>query len=437
MPYCSAQSGSRMPKPSIFISYSSKGPGALPRVEAVAAALEPQFEPWLDRKSLRPGFWHKQLSEALTYCRAAVVLIDDSARRTRFVAHEVSVLLTRAQVEADFSFFPIIVDPQLTVEDLGDDDSLTPKELDALQIWTPAAADMADDARLAAAIAAKVNGEIGPLGDPDPRRARIIRKIRGALSDVKDDAFDEALEAVEHRAPPVAEALRDAIAARNPMRRRWLLAKWLVDQAQAQLPPVIEFLKPFYRAVREPKDLKDLLEMINAAEAYWLGSFDPNCPIYRKTLSGQHGGVVAVNGVHVADYTIHCFAHRALTPNSEFVVVTCDEGCLSAGQVVASIQSKLGHHGAPATLEKVRGRSREWPTICVLPQRFISGVEDTEALDELHRLFPSIVFVVWPGPIMDELLVPDAAARINPAVDLALEGTRHGDWVRLSDAIQV
>jgi hypothetical protein len=159
----------RMPKPTIFISHSSREAPAHARVEAIAAGLEPQFDPWLDINSIRFGsLWHSQISEALMGCDAALVLLDAAAVGSRFVAHEISVLCTRAEVEEDFRFFPIILDPQVTPEDLGDG-TLGAAQLNALQIWRPSAAELVDNARLAAAIAAKIVAEIGRAGDPDPR----------------------------------------------------------------------------------------------------------------------------------------------------------------------------------------------------------------------------------------------------------------------------
>jgi hypothetical protein len=424
-----------MPRPTLFISHSSREAASQARVEAIAAALEAQFDPWLDRKSIRFGIpWHRQIDEALMGCDAAIVLLDCAAIGSDFVTHEISVLCTRAAVEEDFRFFPIILDPEVTPAKLGGG-TLGAAQLNTLQVWRPSAADLADNAQLAASIAAKITEEIGRTGDPEPRRERIIRRIRRALNVPHEDAFIDALEAMESRTGLVIDDLRKAITIRNPERRRWLLAKWFVEQARTELRPVIEFLKPFYGQLRASRDQKDLMNLIDAAEAYWIGSFDTNCPIYLMTRYRKLGGVVAVNGAHVAEYTVSRFAHRALTPDSAFIVVKCDNGCLTPEAVIASIQASLGQPGPPLKLEKARNRSEEIPTICVLPQKFITGVADTEDLDELQRTFASIVFVVWPGPTMDELLVPTLAERINPSVDLAMEQQRHHDWERLSAAI--
>jgi hypothetical protein len=317
----------------------------------------------------------------------------------------------------------------VTRADLGDG-TLGAAQLNALQVWRPSAADLADNTRLAAAIAAKITEEIGRTGDPEPRRESIIRRIRRALN-VPEGAFIEALEAMERRTGLVIDDLHKAIT----KRRRWLLAKWFVEQAPTELRPVIEFLKQFYREVPAPKDQKALMDLIDAAEAYWVGCFDTNCPIYLKTRYRELGGVVAVNGAYVPEYTVSRFAHRALTPDSEFIVVKCDDGCLTADAVIASIQARLGPPGAPLKLEKARKRSKEIPTLCVLPQRFLTGAAETEDLEELRRTFPSVVFVVWPGQTMDDDLVPAAAARVNPDVDPAMEERRHDDWETLSLAI--
>jgi hypothetical protein len=102
-----------MPRPTLFISHSSREAPAQARVEAIAAALEAQFDPWLDRTGIRFGSpWHPQISEALMGCDAALVLLDRAAVGSKFVAHEISVLCTRAEAEEEFRFFPIILDPR-------------------------------------------------------------------------------------------------------------------------------------------------------------------------------------------------------------------------------------------------------------------------------------------------------------------------------------
>ena len=64
-----------MPRPTIFISHSSREAAAQARIEAIATALERQFDPWLDRKSIRFGKpWHPQIAQALMGCDAALVL---------------------------------------------------------------------------------------------------------------------------------------------------------------------------------------------------------------------------------------------------------------------------------------------------------------------------------------------------------------------------
>ena len=214
-----------------------------------------------------------------------------------------------------------------------------------------------------------------------------------------------------------------------------LFAKWFVNQARVELRPVIEFLKLIYEEL-DSKDQKNLLNMIDAAEAYWIGDFDPHCPIYQKTRKrgpddvAPIGGVVAVNGGHVAEYTIRCFAHRALTPDFKFNVVKCDDGCVSTDRIVESIQANLRKPGRSLTRDEARELSEEICTFCVLPEKFVSGIED-ESLEELQQKFPSIVFVVWPGPTMEERFVPTVAARVNPYVDPALESRRRDSWNRL------
>ena len=415
-----------MPRPTIFISHSSKGDDALARLEAVAEALDKEFQTWIDRHSLRFGkLWHPQVAEAMASCDAAVVLLDGSAMRSDYVRHEISVVMNRVETEKGFKVFAVILDPKVSRTSLSKK-RLRASRVGEMQIWRPNAGELADHTKMAASLAAKIRTEIGRAGSADPRRERITGKIKRSLN-VADDAFLEALEAMEGRTGQRVDTLRDAIVGKNPERRRWLLAAWFVDQAERELRPILDFLKPFYSELRSSQDQKTLFEMIDAADAYWISASDRDCPICLRTLHGNHGGVVAINGTHVADYTVSRFAHRALSPDTKFILVRCHAGA-SKDEVITSIRQKLGEPGNPKTEDEVRTLTAEVPTICVLPPRFIAGTDDTDDLDDLCDQFKSIVFIVWPGDTMDNMFVPKRVAQINPHVDLKIEARRHGDW---------
>ena len=124
-----------------------------------------------------------------------MVLLDAAAVRSDFVTHEISVLCARVNTEEDFKFFPIILDPGITLARLRKG-VLGAADLSALQLWRPNPDDLGDNARLTAAIAAKIAAEIGHAGTPEPLRESLIRKIKRSLNGVSKDAFVDAVEAM-------------------------------------------------------------------------------------------------------------------------------------------------------------------------------------------------------------------------------------------------
>jgi TIR domain len=429
-----------MPRLKIFISHSSPSPAADRRLRAIATALRAEFTPWYDKRDMRYGKpWYRQVAKHMNGCDAALLLLDRNALNSDYVKHETSILSNRALTEDEFRFFIVLLDDQISRTSLGQG-SLRAARIGEMQIWRPTAKELAQDNELAASLAEKINIEIGK-GDgvkADARREDIAGEIKECLDDISDDAFGRALEATSRRTGRQFGELWGLIADNNPTRRRWLLANWFVNEAEAGLQPIIDFLKPLHGALQNARRQKRLLYLIEAADAYWLGNPDARCPISALTGDVNRGGIVAVNGKHVSGYTIKAFAHRALTPDTRFIIVVCDDGTLSRSDAVRAIVNKFEaeNPARPMTEDTVRHLTKTGlPTICVLPKGFVAGTKDTVELDALRDTFGSIVFVVWPGEVLKEAAVPSTLYRIDPEVDVATEGRRYNDSLTLNSVL--
>jgi hypothetical protein len=426
-----------MPKLKIFISHSSPKPAKDLRLQSIATALEAaEFVPWYDKRNLGYGKpWYRQVARAMNGCDAALLLLDADALASEYVKHETSVLSNRALTEEGFHFFIVLLDEQISRTSLGQG-SLRAARIGEMQIWRPKAEELAENDKLAATLAEKVKMEIG-RGDgfkSDRRRENIASEMKDCLKEINDDALVRALEAAERQTGRRFRELWNLIAQNNPERRRWLLANWFVNEAEAGLQPVIDFLQPLHGPLQTSRYYRRFLYLLEAAEAYWLGSPDARCPICDLTSKANRGGIVAINGRHIPSYTINAFAHRALTPDTDFIIIVCDDGTLSMSDVVRAIVKKVEdtNPGRPTTKDTVRIFTERWPTICVLPKGFVGGAKDTEELDTLRATYASIVFVVWPGEALRGAAVPGTLRRIDPEVDVAMEDRRYNDSLTLN-----
>jgi hypothetical protein len=87
----------------IFISYDSQDSKAVRRLYKKLNA-EPEFKPWLDRVSLKPGdAWEDKLSDALKRCDCAVVCLSQRSLRNRgvFRKTELKYIVEKASKELD------------------------------------------------------------------------------------------------------------------------------------------------------------------------------------------------------------------------------------------------------------------------------------------------------------------------------------------------
>ena len=114
-----------MARPIIFVSYSArKNPaGQTPdkdRAEALVEDLRQDgFEPWWDQDGLELNDdWNDRISEALSTCHGAVVLLSPVAIKSDFVRHEAGYLSIRRRTEIDFPLCSFLCDG-LQIEDVG------------------------------------------------------------------------------------------------------------------------------------------------------------------------------------------------------------------------------------------------------------------------------------------------------------------------------
>jgi hypothetical protein len=416
-----------MPRRTLFLSHSS--PHDSTRIEAVRSALarDSGFEPWLDRRDLAFGQqWYGQVATALAGCDAGVLLLDQAALASDYVRHEASVLGNRVFTEPDsFRLFVAILDPALSRTSLSDS-PLRVARIAEEQIWRPSTAELTDDTLLGTTLRQKIEEQIGPPSFLETRRDRIARKLQAVLKHIEAmnaDALTDALAAAQQRgsAPDGLETVLENI--RGEPRQR-LVARWIVAGAASDLKAMLAFLKALW--LDSAAQQHTFVYLLRAAESYWLGDVPSPpraCPVCQAMGAAQRGGVVAINGAKVAEYTVRCFAHRALSPDSPFHVITCDDGADVDG-VVQSIVSYFKNRRLVGKMDEARIRSLTKmgdPTVCLLPRQFVQGSADIAQLERLRDCFGSILYVLWPGLSMEDGIVPDGVSRIDPPVDAARE----------------
>lgn len=98
-------------KPRIFISHSTKTEEAEKFLLAVKAALDADYETYLDKDGLKLGDdWRRTIYGWMDQAHGAILLLTEAALKSNFVPIEASVLSWRHYREPNFAFLPVFVD---------------------------------------------------------------------------------------------------------------------------------------------------------------------------------------------------------------------------------------------------------------------------------------------------------------------------------------
>jgi hypothetical protein len=368
------------PKPLLFISHSSDDTDA---AKAVAAALEPYVDVWLDAKALRAGNeWQLEIETALIDCHCAIVLLSPRVlARPFWVSTEAYFLSVRRRVlETSFTILPLTL-PGFTDGDL-DHASLAPAQLKTLQALAIDPATF-DPTPLVQRLEPVTKAFASNL-----RYGRIEREVASKLSRLDGNAR-------ELLAGDVGLDFRAMRYVLDPA--RWLAAALLrtsfaaLAQAHGKLAPLEpELAKDIFRAVApyswiDPEAAGTVARIATDApprQAIGMNATRPATPrLYVRRASSSVAGWLIFDAEDV-------FA------NDTSGAPAMDAALLDTIRLQLAEYLKVPHDTSDAELfdelEFLYGSAA--PVFIVLPPSFASM--DAALLERLRGVFPKLVFLV-------------------------------------------
>jgi hypothetical protein len=140
--------------------------------------------------------------------------------------------------------------------------------------------------------------------------------------------------------------------------------------------------------------------------------------------------MAALNGSEVPRYTLDQFWLSAIDPQHVRPrLIGCNEASRSVGAILEELRASARVPGTASDQDIIR--KLPWPTICLLPAGYPSGVEDDELITSLSGRFPQILFVAWPGDAAESLAriaTFKTVVPIAPPVELIAERAHALAW---------
>ena len=404
--------------PRVFVSHSSKD-AAL--TDAVADALgrgDPKFEPLVDKECLRGGEeWPNQLHAMMAYAHAGLLLLTRAAMtRPDWVRKEAYILTWRRSLDPDFKVFYTLRDG-VTREDLAKN-GFGPAHLDLIQALQATEPD-------------GIAAEIRKWGPPSIGPATPFEMLTDRLSaNLKVDDKSLSQLATDLGAPP--------------------LLPWLGDQSKLGVGRVAARL-----LAGEFGQIRDLLGLINALKSmglekpalkntmrwvapYWLspeaaGKF---AAAIEGLWSHQQGGLAAMNGECVAQYTAKMFVYRARPFQFQCEITNFESGThkTDADFYTARICKWLRKR----ELEKPYDERVEYPDDDEELMATLAGrspflfvpikAPDDATLKTLRTRFPRVVFLLCTGPQLEPPDYTLPVVALEPALNVEREKREFDQW---------
>jgi hypothetical protein len=403
----------------IFVSHSSAD-NAL--TDAFCKQLEgllggqANYQILVDTQTLETGgIWPVQLHEMMAGCHAAVVLLSDSALKSRWVLKELTILSWRKSLEPQFNLF-IAQFPGIT-DDQVEQSGYAPLEFRRIQ-----GINSNDPALIAARVHAGLQANaIAPATTLFDRLAKKLGELlrQADAQSLKDLAQDLKAEwpAWRPQTDPTT-ALVESI------------CRQILRGDLGSFPGLAELFESL-KTKLPPHALEDVLKL---AAPHWVD----------RQAAGQFGnlidrrkpqpqcGIAAINGNHAKLYTGKMYLGRAFPLGSEYRLHAPNRP--PHGDVLAYYTAAICD-AYKATDEDYAGLKEDeivarlkteppWLFVVIEPL-------DHRGLKELREKFPTVCFLIDVGAQdYDKAALPEGVTRLLPPVDTAIEDKQHNDYRR-------
>ncbi|MGZ6613103.1 MAG: toll/interleukin-1 receptor domain-containing protein [Solirubrobacteraceae bacterium] len=359
------------------------------------------------------GDWNLELNVWMAECHAAVVLLTPSALDRPWVLKEVTTLVWRASLDAEFTVLPVWFDGV-------DEDSVKASPLGPVFLERMQSIPGGD----AAAVAEAVKSRLAVVADRVAEASTPLGRLTATLSDALAKAPTEGLE-------EVISLMGIEASVGGPRRKEEyadLIARKLVQLRFARVRSLVDLINSLRtRSGFTSESAKQVLGML---APMWIPAEDAGrLPALRDRKTGAFA---ALNGDWLDLYTVDMYLHRAYPLDLRWRRIPIrggfDDGPL-ADAIAAQIRDGF-RAGSPLPLralsdekvDEMLGEDR--PRFVLIPDPH----PDEEVLLELHGIYPRLTFILDTGrePLEPEAL-PGWVERL-PVVDLDIEKQRADDY---------
>jgi hypothetical protein len=415
-------------QPRLFISHSSQDPILTAQVKtalASASGTHPGFDVLVDTDCLKAGQeWPIQLHAMMAYAHAGLLLFTPAAmKRPDWIRKEAYILTWRRSLDPNFKVFYVFRDG-VTRKDLTAS-GFEPAHLNLIQALKATDPD---------AIGAEVKTyNPPPLGTQTP--------------------FEQLTFYLTQNLPSAASALNklaDDLGAPP-------LLTWLGDDGQLGAGRIAA--RVLAGRFGEIKDLTSLINTLKALNLqkpalknvmrwvapYWVSpeAVGRLAAATDDLWTNKAGGLAAINGECVTQYTAKMFVYKALPFRFECRIAEVESGThktdaahftseickwLRARDLERPYDERMNY---PADDEGLMQKLKTLPPFLFVPIR----VPDKVTLNTLRTNFPTVVFLLWTGEALEPVTADHAVVSLEPPVDTKREKAEFGDWQNALQAL--
>lgn len=415
-------------KPRLFISHSSRDPILTADVVSALAtptATHPGFDVLVDTDYLQAGGdWSDQLHAMMAYAHAGLLLFTDAAmNQPDWIRKEAYILTWRRSLDPNFQVFYAYRDG-VTYDRLTKN-GFEPAHLNLIQSLK---------ATEPAAIAVEVKGYPAPASGTNTPFERLRRALSLHLK-LGEDALGSL--AVDLSAPPVIPWLKGSVD---------LGVGRIAERLLAGQFGTIQNLSTLINTLRELAMQKEFLSNVMRWVApYWVApeAVGRLAAVTDELWRQKTGGIAAINGKSVVQYTAKMFVYKTQPFKFECRVAEVESGTHSGdadyytGAICAwlrrrELQEPYERRYAYSDddnelLDQLKGRS---------PFLFVPiKTPDPETLEALRVRFPTVVFLLWTGPKLDLTDYDLPVVLLEPPVDGDRETHEYNQWATALGAL--
>ena len=390
--------------PSIFVSHGSKDNEL---TEHICQRLRPAsdgtswgYDVLVDFTELKPGVdWPLQLHEYMAKCSAAVLLLTNDAVTSPWVLKEATILSWRHALDKNFKVFTVRF-PEVT-EELLQVNKFNPLSLDLIQQITSTDPDV---------ISQKIRDVIGQPVHADTPFDKVIKDLSDLLMSVGNNKLQL-----------IAEKLRVAPPQWRP--EKDLRSQFVEEIARQVVCGMLGHYEGFHQLINDlsfTTPCETIKQIYRIISPYWVapeaaGRLPRLCAIKRRCAA-------AMNGARVNDFTARMYLRRAFPLSNLYDLILTAGG--NAENWANHFKKEICEH-----IRRDRGTSQSDEQIIAelkdeTPGLFVvlpPPLPDSESLQQLMSLFPSVTFILWTGSELERNEQLLDVEWLEPPVDLKKE----------------